>query len=58
MWGRVTYREKAAVPSVNEVEGRVGKPSFRGDVVKLEDDVLWRAPCGNRSYVGAFSTLR
>lgn len=52
MEGRVTYSEKAAVPSVNEVEIPAGKPGAGGNVVNLEIDVLRRGPRGNRNYIG------
>lgn len=51
MQGRVTYREEAAVSSVNEIEGFVGKPGPSGNVVNLEVNVLRRDPRGNRSCV-------
>lgn len=49
---RVTYREKAAVASVNEVEGSVGKPGVGGNIVNLKVHVLWRSPRGNRGCIG------
>jgi len=52
MWGRVTYREKAAVSSMDEVEGSVGKPSVGGNIVNLEVHVLWGGPRGNRGCIG------
>lgn len=44
----MTYGEKAAVSSVDEVEGLAGKPGFSGNIMKLEIDVLWWGPGGNR----------
>ena len=58
MWGKVTYREKTAVARMNEIEGRVGKPSSGGDVVNLEHDVVRRGPCGNRGCIEILNTLR
>ena len=40
------------MPRMNEVEGRLGKPSLDGGVLDLEEDVLRRGPGGDRSYIG------
>ena len=51
MRGRVTYREKTAVSSMDEVEGSVGKTGAGGNVMNLEVDVLGRGPRGNRGCI-------